>query len=323
MTEIVKILAGSRLYGTHTDASDYDYITVELPSVEDLLLKSKGLNTQKKTDLTDAKRFDLVTFIDQACSGQSWALECLFAPQSNLVQSTPLWNLILANRRMFLSQNVDAFVGFAVSQARKYSTKGDRYGSIVSVIKFLESLPDYRVRLNAVVDLAFLPDLTGFVKIDTVREPHGNETYLLVCGKKFQMTQTVDMVLKTLRDMASEYGVRSKLSSLNGQDWKSLSHAVRVAHEAASLLHKGELSFPLESSVLLYEIKNGDRSIEDVEEILSVALTRINKTFTSLPVTVDRLKVNSFLGSILKSYVVNSDLFEKQWLAPLKGKANA
>lgn len=325
MAIIAKILVGSRLYGTYDKYSDYDFITIEMPSVESILM-CNPLNTQVKVGKDDNRCFDLSTFVKQLAEGQTWAIECLFAPDQNLIYSTPLWNLIRLNFKIFLSKNVSSFVGFAASQARKYTIKGDRYNAITLVRGWFDNSDSDTTLATLRQDIANL--IVNSISCNLV-EPgmitissSPTEEYLEVAGKKIQMSKTVNHARTMLNYLISNYGSRSVEAARNGRDWKSLSHAVRVCYEARSILADGKIRFPLAQSNLLRDIKSGAVSKFDVDELLEALIKDVYlfKEASLLPDSIDNTSVEEFLCRILREYIVDSELFEKQWLVQLWGR---
>ena len=53
MKVIFKTQFGSRLYGTHTDKSDYDFKTVHMPDVKSLLLNKEVMTSHNQRFLAD------------------------------------------------------------------------------------------------------------------------------------------------------------------------------------------------------------------------------------------------------------------------------
>src|SRR6478609_1788353 len=84
------IPTGSRLYGTDTPESDYDFKAIVLPALDDLLLNKKLTNRKEKPEGhgpqdkmtaggTETEYLPLQVFLDDFFSGQTYALEIAFA----------------------------------------------------------------------------------------------------------------------------------------------------------------------------------------------------------------------------------------------------
>ncbi len=70
------------------------------------------------------------------------------------------------------------------------------------------------------------------------------------------LTSTIKNAHDIVRRLVEEYGQRALAAERNeGLDWKALSHAVRVGHEAVELFQTGRISFPRPEAKHLLEIK--------------------------------------------------------------------
>jgi hypothetical protein len=104
---IMKALTGSRLYGTHTEQSDYDYITVELHSPREYLLGTTSHSSQREQDSTYEFRF----FVKLCTACNLNVLPVLWAPT---LQCDPFSEGIVHGlhirliREKFLSQKLKA-----------------------------------------------------------------------------------------------------------------------------------------------------------------------------------------------------------------------
>jgi predicted nucleotidyltransferase len=138
---------GPQLYGTATENSDTDYKGVYLPTEKEILLNrvpksynyktGNGVTKNTKDDI-DIEIFSLHYFIKLACEGQTVALDMLHAPEDMIIEKSPLWDYIVANRHKFYTKNLQIFIGYARSQASKYGIRAGRLGNIRQVINFLE-----------------------------------------------------------------------------------------------------------------------------------------------------------------------------------------
>lgn len=161
-TMLFRVLTGSRLYGTDTPSSDYDYKAVCLPGLDELLLNTKLVNRKEKPEgvgagdkmlagETESEYLPLQVFFDDFFSGQTYALEVAFAVMQGL-HETPGKNGEKVNRHLyqqklmtelvekFLTRNVKKMVGYAVSQSKMYGLKTQRYTSIK---QFVETVQEY------------------------------------------------------------------------------------------------------------------------------------------------------------------------------------
>mgnify|MGYP000299381270 FL=1 len=125
---------GSRLYGNSTEDSDWDYRGIFIEKVEDKIsiinkplkkiggvtedgnviydiLKSKGLNIEKTTDI---EIYELSRFIELAMESNPNILDLLCSNINNAVYVNDLGKKLLENKSLFLSKKIkDSFSGYA------------------------------------------------------------------------------------------------------------------------------------------------------------------------------------------------------------------
>lgn len=127
-----------------------------------------------------------------------------------------------------------------------------------------------------------------------------------ICNKKFQETAKLDYVLEILRNIEKSYGNRARLAlEQNMCDWKSCSHAARVAIELKEIFTENNIIFPLRDAKTLLEIKQGEWEYKKFSEYLDNLVEEINllKDKSNLPEEVDRQFWNNFLIDFIKSYL--------------------
>lgn len=269
---IVKIKFGSHLYGTNTLESDLDYKGVFQASYQDIVLKrdKHSIVTCTKLKKTDGMRNtkadidlemkELRRFIQDCQSGQTYALDMLFAPKNMILEHSSTWSFIVQNRDKLLSKNVEPYIGYCRQQAGKYGLKGSRLGELQRVIEFLKKYPAKTI-LGDIFDqfqigeFAYLEDLP--IRADIQK----TSRFLNVLGKKFQQTIFVSQALESLNLMYEKYGDRAKLAMENKNiDWKAISHAYRCCYQLIELAKTKMIKFPLAQAEKLKEIKQGDKN---------------------------------------------------------------
>lgn len=308
MQTIVEMVFGSHLYGTNSETSDRDYKGVFMPTREQILLQrvphsineSTKKGTEKNTsDDTDRERYSLHYFLHLACEGETVALDMLHAPELFWLESSGIWQALVAQRAMFYTKSLKAFVGYARRQAAKYGVKGSRLSEAKKIIEFLQAQPP-SLRIEDVWD-----------ELPTGEHIHktSNEVGPLyeVCGKKLTARGFCHHYIPMLQAFADRYGDRAKQAEENkGVDWKAVSHAFRAAYQVKHILVDGGYTYPLPETELIKHVKSGkmhfanevgpklDSLMEELEA-LSAAST--------LPVKVDRAYWDAWLVSTLAKRV--------------------
>lgn len=164
-----------------------------------------------------------------------------------------------------------------------------------------------------VVDCKELVSLEKTPLVEIVMLPGPNKTDLMphlhICGRKVPQTATIKFAKEVYGKILKGYGNRARKAHLaGGIDWKALSHAVRVNHEAMELLTTGKVTFPRPEKDLLLQIKKGeleDKAVYHMVEQGLADLTEIHKNST-LRDEPDREWAEEFIYNIYANIVKNS-----------------
>lgn len=130
MTEIAKVLVGSRLHGLHTPESDYDYRGIHIHSLRDKLSPFKTLkNTTWIEGDEDNTSYELADFCKQAVHGNATILEVFFSDQ--IIETSDIHTELRENWRKFMDTKrfVAASRGYAHNQWNKFYNFGDVGGN--------------------------------------------------------------------------------------------------------------------------------------------------------------------------------------------------
>lgn len=307
MNKILEMRFGSHLYGTETPESDLDLKGLYLPTAREIVLgtyketishsrKKKSCERNTKEDV-DIEIFSLDRYLDQLMDGQTWALDFLFAPHTAYTEITDmgdkLMGLIYHHRSRLLTRNINSFAGYARRQAAKYGVKGTRMDALKNTLAMLNKLPEWdrlsqwTGHIDALVSESHeLVSLEKTALVEIVQVPGPNEgdfmPHLHVCGRKMALTVTVKKAKECYQAIFDEYGARAHKAHLaGGVDWKALSHAVRVNHEALELLRTGRITFPRPERELLLKIKTsgttGAMEKERVYEMIEEGMVHLTE----------------------------------------------
>ena len=204
------------------------------------------MNVQQISQILKNEIFGIHEFFKLALEGQTIALDMLHAPAANIIQTSDVWERIVAKRHKFYSKNIHSFLGYAIGQAAKYGVKGSRLSDAQAVLGWLETLPPgSRLGDNHFADL-----------------PHGDQIkvgygdFIDVCGKKLQYTCKVSYLADILKKFVDNYGERARLAANNqGIDWKAVSHALRAAYQMKELFSLETITFPRPEAAYLTAVK--------------------------------------------------------------------
>jgi hypothetical protein len=211
---------------------------------------------------SDRKFFSLRKFIKMVMEGQSIATEMLFAPQGMVVSSSPEWILVRDTLIKYaISQKIAGpFLGFAATQAKKASIKGENLSKLRELIVWSYSLSSLNIPISQLIEsISSDKARLGPVEVRLSRAPKQTSRLIEFLSGKWDENASLKLMIQTVRRMEGAYGERSHESALNGIDYKAMSHAFRAAIEAREIAMTGRLTLPLEGDDLdlLKSIKGG------------------------------------------------------------------
>ena len=258
MKTIFKSIHGSKLYGTSHAGSDTDYKVVYSKSLSELITDAPDCYREQTPD--DTEFFSIKKFALLLGQQQTNAIEMLFTPEQFIIETSPAWDELRANKHRLVSKNIMPFVGYAKQQARVYSEKGhslnmlqaldadikhwSTYHSVVDTTKALE----YTDGKYASVELPKLCE--KYPTLISRGEKHSDNNdepicYYQVLDRQFECLITFNEFAWGVASMISKYGERAKAAAKDGAfDRKAMYHAVRIIGEANELLDTGGLIFP-------------------------------------------------------------------------------
>jgi predicted nucleotidyltransferase len=307
MQIIVKIKFGSHLYGTATEQSDLDIKGIYIPNARDILLQRvksfvscKPIKIQGKKNSPSDIDYELYSpkkFLTLLASGQTVALDMLFAPPSAMLQEPdPIWYDIKNLAPQLLTKQASTFVRYCSHHANKYGNKGAR---ITAVKLALEHLLNAEVKYGTTAKLAVIADkLTElatsneFFSIDHDTAANDKEViYFKICGKKIVFNATIKSARELVQKLVNSYGERALAAEANdGIDWKTLSHAIRIGREAIEYLNTHQLTFPRPEANHLLEIKLGKLPYSQVSDEIEKLLIEVEVAMknSTLPETYNQ-----------------------------------
>lgn len=286
MFTLFECVYGSHLFGVSTPESDTDLKAVYCPNFEELVLgqtEAHSFNNGKEgPDKVEREAHSIQTFCRMVEQGQTLTYGMLFAPKDKWISWTPEWEELVDNRDRLVSKNLGPFVGYARSQAQKYSLKGNRLRTLKDFISTLDTLGDNE---NKYLDFEgrLLPETFEFLE-DEYRGEQGirlwtehtaNKTirHIEVCGKSFGETTPLKLWVQPLQALLNRYGKRAmNAMESDGSDLKAMYHAVRLTDEMNELLTTGHITYPRPNAQKLMDIRNGKYTNEQVADMIDEAV---------------------------------------------------
>lgn len=230
------VIAGSRLYGTDTTESDYDYRGFVVPPFEYLA----GLSKFKHHIIRDPDTiiYSFQRFIELLIMGDPGVYEILFAPEDNIIERSYIGNIILHNRELFAcKQFARRIIGYAQSEWRK---------------------------------------VTGIQLVPIKPTPNENEVIenirQVFTPQKDEMDEIIRLLFrqhpKEIRSAKRKLGAKRKGQiEKYGYCTSSACHSIRLLGQLIELMNTGGLTFPRQNAKLLLSIKRGQLSLGQVQEI--------------------------------------------------------
>jgi hypothetical protein len=319
---LARITHGSTLFGLSTPKSDKDYVSVVLPSAARILVGegyfttdegSTSDSTRKNTSSdVDDKQVSLATFLELCASGTLDSIELLNAPMEfHVVEPHPLFLELIANKDRLVSRNFDKIIGFCSNQAVTYSPRKERYLAAMSARDALLALgvnETTKTPSGEYFDRVVAACATDYVVVRPIPNANGRDMlHLDICGKMVAATVHASQALIVAASASKRYGRRVRdVANASEHDWKSLSHALRIAYEGIEYMQTGAVTLPVPKRAHLLDVKLGRLHLEDVanevDEAVKTLIVEAKKS--TLPETHDAQFVREFVISAYGRRVV-------------------
>lgn len=293
---------GSRLQGTATEDSDYDYKGVFAAPFDQKVLdrSDRTIDLESQDDEIEIDFVELRKFADDLLSNQPYSLEVLHSNCDRFSDCTShLWDRLVENRDLFKSNNIHPFRGYGYQMAKTYGEKGKRYEAFKHVLDVLEEeggddrLRDHVDRIDRSME---------YIEVSE-KEINGGDviTYLEVATREYEFNTPVEKVVESVRTNVDKYGDR--VTEQGVIDWKAFSHARRMIDECEEYLKTGQLSFPLEHCDRLLDIKQGQVDPDECRRRLQEDLERMKEfqEHSDLPDQPDKEGARSLIVDIYSS----------------------
>jgi putative NIF3 family GTP cyclohydrolase 1 type 2 len=306
--------SGSQLFGTHTPKSDLDVKGVFLPSLESLILQTSpqqftsntndsGTGLKNSSEDVDITVWSVQFWLKLLIRGDINAVSLLFShtnPDATLPGSSEAFvaRLRELDPSKFLSKNLSGMMGFAYSQAIKYTDKGKHVRSLGVALEHLANAKEGLVGDVAPTILATIADPS--LARETLSER--GILQLVILEKTFDYTVRASWAMQPLRALEAGYGKRARCAADSGVDFKAFSHSLRVLEEIRQLHSSGGIVYPHEPvfAGVMRAVKLGGYTYDELVRMLDVKLSQAREAETSsvLATEVDPQYAQDFLLSL-------------------------
>lgn len=284
MNVIFKTLHGSRLYGTHTEESDYDYKGIVIPTKE-YFLGFLNKFEQHETKNPDCVLYDIRKFFKLAADCNPNIIEVLFAPEECFEICTPLGQKVLDIRDKFLSKKAKhTFAGYAHSQLKRMKT---HRAWLMSPPKVRPDRKDYGLPENQKVVTNLTPEIyqklihSEFIEDDYLKDLLAKELAYQSALKEWNSYENWK---------ANRNPERAEIERKYGIDTKNSYHLIRLLRMCVEILETGQVIVRRPDAEELLAIRNGAWSYEQIlkhAEELDKKAEELYAT-TTLPHSPDR-----------------------------------
>jgi hypothetical protein len=306
--------SGSQLFGTATPQSDLDVKGVFLPSKESLYLQQAPQQFSHNTNPSDSGVKNQAEDVDVTVwSVQFWvklllrgdinAVSLLFAPSHPEAVLAPsdaafLQTIKSLEPQKILTKNLGGMMGFAHSQAIKYSEKGRHLKAVQIATELLGEVSGVVGEVAETI-VARVADS----KLARTIESGNGQQQLLILEKAFDHSARAEWAVKPLLELQERYGKRAKQALQDGGvDFKAFSHSLRVLEEMRLLHVAGRIVYPHQPdfAALLREVKQGKLGYALLLELLDAKLLEVQdaEKHSVLPAQPDRAYVEQFVLSL-------------------------
>ncbi|MCI4437611.1 MAG: nucleotidyltransferase domain-containing protein [Ignisphaera sp.] len=322
MKTIFKSIHGSHLYGANYAGSDTDYKVVFAHSLSELVTGADDCFRVIEPD--DIENFSVKKFSMLLHQQQTNVIEMLFTPDQFIVETSPAWEELRANKALLVSKNIMPFVGYAKQQARVYSEKGNSLNMLKELNEDLKNWLRYHSHDASTQALEYtdgkyasniLPELfkeypqlvNRGEKLSNIGTPI---PYIQILNKQFECFVPVNEWALRIQNMIDTYGERAKSAAKEGAfDRKAMYHAVRIIDEASELLNTGSLVFPRPVTILplLKAIRFDEAvSFSEAQDILMGSydyLMNVALPSSQLQENIDKDFLNNWFKSTQSNYI--------------------
>ncbi len=276
---ICKVTHGSRLYKMHGEDSDYDMKGCYLPNNESLRLMRAAKNyTWKEGDNQENEIFALTEFFRHAARGEGYAIDMLHCSDSDVIESSELWEYLRVNKSKFYTKDMVGLLGFTKTMAVKYSLKAERLNAVKKVLEILKNAEQKGVAKLFQMWDDFPRDVEHIYFGDDARNNQKDNRFLEVASKKFPATIAVSYAIPILENLITNYGDRVKLAAeMDEKETKSLSHSYRTGYQLLHIYKDGGFSYPLPENDFLMAVKYRklDYKLDELDSKLNDLVTEV------------------------------------------------
>jgi predicted nucleotidyltransferase len=319
---IFKAVAGSRLYGTSTEKSDYDFLGVCLDTPENLIGVHRFGQFDKIGEGDDLTIYAVSKFLGLCAKNNPSIVDVLFTPKEFWLHHTNDWQVIYENRHRFLSQrSIKAYIGYAYSQLSRI----ERHR------KWMEHPPEEPILED--FGLMLVSTRTGAQRIEPIpsRYTIGEWRKIIKRGTVYRKQDKTRLVARYHQEERNwkNYQTwkekrnpeRAVLEFMHGYDTKHAAHLVRLMLQLREIVCSGTYSPVLsgENLQMVLLVLNGEWRYYDLLDWAKGMERGIEEQKMSLPKKMDRHILDELLTYFAAKSLSRDPEFTRHFLAETGG----
>ena len=337
MKQLLKVLTGSRVYGTSHENSDYDYRGIYLQPTEEIL-KINGYIDNIRIN-KDYSTWEIKRFLELAVHGNPSAIEILFTPEKHIIEKDSSIDILLKNKGIFLTKKTfNSFAKYGISQIKKAKGLDKKFNYEKSrtikktPIDFCYNIMDGKTmplkkwlnkkglkqencgltNANHARDTYFMyysesgiykgieGQNSNEVRLSSI--PKGESPIAIISYNKDGYTQhckDYNSYQKWLKERNTDRYVDT-IKAGQQIDSKNVAHCVRLLDVAQQIVENKDIKLEADIAEYLIEIRNDKHDLEKLIEESKLKLNYLEKLYkdSDLPDKCDIDKVNEILLSI-------------------------
>jgi len=309
---ILRVRGGSHLYGLNRPESDEDFITVFIPTAQDLLsltpteiidhsTKDSSVRRRNTADDVDDVHYSLSKYLFLALQNNPNILSVLFATPDNILSIDPIFEDLRSKYdRIVTKEVIPRFKGYAMAQKDKLTVKASRYFGLQRGIEFLEkNYPDLVDTEASITD-----DVSE--KLNEILNYYKNGRCM--CNS-FNKGNNFRRTMEMLKTELEEYGWRVETEDFKRllYDTKYAYHLIRLLGEVQMLMTEGRIIYPISGKLKedIVRIRSGEVSYEDLMKMYGEYQARCDelKATCRLPEEADWAYWNEWIADVLGRHI--------------------
>ena len=308
-------LGGSHAYGTNMEGSDVDVRGCALNSAAEILANDKF--EQVTNDETDTTIYSFNKIITLLCNCNPNTIEILGLKPEQYLYLSPVGQLLLDNKKLFLSKRaIHSFGGYANQQLRRLDNKAARLvGQEQRERHILNSIQnaayDFRQRY-----MSYPEDAIKLYVDKAIQEDYDSEIFMDIHLTHYPL-RDYKCMWSEMNNIVKDYskiGKRNQHAIEHDKLGKHMMHLIRLYLMCLDILTKGEIiTYREKEHDFLMEIRNGKyldnnrqplpeffEMVDDFEKKMNYA-----KENTDLPDNPNYKKIKELVMSVNKSVILN------------------